>query len=351
MLEFLRKDLTLILAVAAVVLSLSYAIGYVSEGRPKAVELETHFLDGHAPKAQHTTQRVWKERIFERSFTISSPAVTNPLLMEVDNAGNPYVLDWSDFNVKQFSLDGKLLKTFGDETGRDPFANPTALSVDSNGNVWVADPRQQRIKLFRSNGDVQTITPPNAIHRIATSANRLFTMTAAASNNLFEIYDMTGHQLKSFGELLADQSDKGIILDGYIVNDENHGFIYGGRYVGVIGAYDTDGNQRYFVQTIDGVSQPTILDLTEKRKIKPNSTVSVLGMSMLGAELYVLSGVRLDGKTGPGGQVIDAYDKREGRYLFSLKLPVVCKAAIVRSDYLYTLSKGEVTVWRIKQSA
>lgn len=348
--EFLRKDITLILAVAAVALSLSYALGYVSESRPEAVELETHFLGGHAPKAQHTNQRVWKQPAFERSFAVSAPTLKKPLIMEVDNAGNPYVLDWSDFKVKQFSLDGKLLKTFGDETGNDPFSNPTAFSVDSSGNVWVVDPQQQRIKVFGSNGGTQTITPRNAIYRIATSANMLFTMTATEGKSLFEIYDLTGRQLKSFGELLADQSEKGIILDGYLVGDENQGFIYGGRYMGVLGAYDTDGNQRYFVQTIDGVAQPNILDIAGKRKIKPNSTVSVLSMSIVGNELYVLSGVRFDGQTGPNGQVIDVYDKREGRYLHSIKLPMACKAALVRSDYLYTLSKGEVTVWRFKQN-
>jgi hypothetical protein len=350
MLNFLRKDLTLILAVAAVAVSLSYAIGYVSEDRPETVERGTHFPAGREPKAQLTTQRVWKEPAFERAFAVDSAALKKPMIMEVDKAGSPYVLDWSDFKVKQFSLDGKLVKTFGDETGNDPFTNPTAFSVDANGNVLVVDPQQQRIKVFGSNGNTQTIRPQNSIYRLATSGDLLFTMTAAAGNNLFEIYDLNGRQLKTFGELLANQADDAIILDGYIVSDENQGFIYGGRYVGAISAYDTDGNQRYFMQTIDGVPQPNVLHVAGKRKIKPDTTVPVLGMSIVGNELYVLSGVRLDGQTGPGGQVLDVYDKREGKYLYSLKLPVVCKTAVVRSDHLYTLSKGEVAVWRFKQS-
>ena len=350
MLDFLRKDLTLIVAVAAVALSLSYAIGYVSESRPEAVEIETHFPAGRAPKAQPATERIWKEPTFERVFAVNSAALKKPMIMQVDQAGNPYVLDWSDFKVKQFSLDGKLVKTFGDETGSDPFTNPTAFSVDASGNVWVVDPQQQRIKVFGSDGNIQTITMRNAVYRLVTSSDRLFTMSAAASNNLFEIYDLTGHQLKAFGELLADQSAKGVILDGYIVNDENQGFIYGGRYVGAIGAYDTDGNQRYLVQTIDGVPRTNILDIGGKQKIKPNSAVLVSSMSIVGNELYVLSGIRLDGQMGPGGQVLDVYDKREGKYLYSLKLPVVCKTALVRSDYLYTLGKGEVAVWHFKQS-
>jgi hypothetical protein len=351
MLDFLRKDLTLILAVAAVVLSLSYAIGYVSERKPETVELEAHFLGEQAPKAQHTAERVWKEPAFEKMFAIDSASVKEPMILQVDSAGNPYVLDWSDFKVKQFSLDGKMLRAFGDETGRDPFVNPTAFSIDGSGNVWVADPQQQRIKVFNADGNSHSITPPNAIYRVAAAPNSLFTMAAPGNKKLFEIYDLSGRQLKAFGEYLADQSEKGLILDGNIVSDENRGFIYGARYMSILGAYDSEGNQRFFVQTIDGIPQPTLLDIEGKKRIKPESKPSVLSMSIAGNELYVLSGIRFDGKTGNGGQTLDVYDKREGRYLFSLKLPFACKSALVRSDYLYTLAKGEITVWRFKQSA
>jgi hypothetical protein len=349
--DFLRKDLTLILAVAAVVLSLSYALGYVSESKPEAVELEAHFLGASAPKPQNTAERVWKEPVLEKLAAVDPAAVKDPLIMQVDNSGLPYVLDWSDFKVKQFSLDGKLQKTFGDETGNDPFVNPTAFTVDAGGSVWVADPQQQRIKVFGNDGNARTITPQNASYRVALAPNMLFTMAAPGKNKLFEIYDLTGRQLKSFGELLADQPDKGIILDGNIVSDENQGFIYGARYMGVLGSFDTDGNQRYFVQTIDGVPQSSLLDIAGKKRIKPNTAPAILTMSIVGNELYVLSGARFDGKTGSGGQVIDVYNKLEGRYLYSLKLPMVCKSAIVKSDYLYTLSKGQLTVWRFKQNA
>jgi hypothetical protein len=349
--EFLRKDLTLILAVVAVVLSLSYAIGYVSETKPEAIELEAHFSGERAPKPQTIAERVWKEPVLEKLAAVDPAAVKEPMIMQVDKSGLPYLFDWSDFKVKQFSLDGKLQKTFGDETGQDQFVNPTAFTVDANGSVWVADPQQQRIKVFSNDGKVQTITPQNASYRVAIAPNMLFTMAAPGKNNLFEIYDLTGRQLRSFGELLADQPEKGIILDGNIVSDENQGFNYGARYMGVLGSYDTDGNQRFFVQTIDGVPQSSLLDIAGKKRIKPDTAPSILTMSIVGNELYVLSGARFDGKTGSGGQVIDVYDKLEGWYLFSFKLPIVCKAAIVRSDYLYTLSKGQLTVWRFKQNA
>jgi hypothetical protein len=67
MLKLLRKDLLLILAVAAVFLSLSYAIGLVTDRSPKAVELRTAFLSGErAPKPQATTVRVWRKPTFKQ---------------------------------------------------------------------------------------------------------------------------------------------------------------------------------------------------------------------------------------------------------------------------------------------
>jgi hypothetical protein len=354
MLNLLRKDLLLILAAAAVFLSLSYAIGFVSERPPKTVELRTAFLSGeHAPKAQPTSGRVWRKPAFEKSMALGSESVKEPTIMRADDRGNIYVLDWSDLRIKKFSLEGKLIEAFGEEMGSPgAFINPTGFSVDSAGNLWVCDPKQQRIRAFSPDGSTRTITPPDPIYRIAALGDVLITMGVPGNSKLFETYDLSGGQLKSFGELLEDQANTEIILDGNIVGDaESNGFIYGGRYVGVIGAYGADGKQRFLVKTIDGVTQSAVLDIEGKRKIKPNSTYSVLSISILGSELYVLSGVRADGTVRPGGKVIDVYNKRDGHYVYSWELPVACREAIMRPDYIYTRGDGEITVWRFKPNA
>ena len=352
--KFLRKDLLLILALGAVFVSLSYAIAFVSDRSPKAVELRTAFLSGErAPKAQSTAVRVWRKPAFEKTIVLDSTTLKAPMIMRADDSGNIYVLDWSDLRVKEFSPDGKLLKAFGEVTGSpDAFVNPTGFSVESDGNVWVCDPRQERISGFNADGSKRTVTPKNSIYRIAAVGDVLITMATPGGNSLFETYDLSGQQLKSFGELLVDQPNKGIILDGDILADaESRGFIYGGMYLGVLGAYDADGKQRFLVQTIDGAPRPTVLDTEGRKKVKPNTTRSVLSMSVLGNELYVLSGVNVGGTAGSGGKVLDIYDKQDGHYLYSLELPVTCREAIVRRDYIYTRNESEVTVWRFKPNA
>ena len=359
MIKTLRKDLLLILAVAAVFLSLSFAIGFVTDGSPETVELPTVFLSGErAPKPQPTKVRVWRKPTFEKTAVLNSASLKAPEKMAADKSGNIFVLDWSDLRVKEFSPDGKLLRALGEEVGKPgAFVNPTGFALDSGGSLWVCDLKQQRIGVLNSDGSKRTIKPQNTIYRIAAIGDRMMTMVAPAESRLFETYDLSGQQLNSFGELLEDQSNTGIILDGDIVADtENHGIIYGGTYLGIIGAYDTEGKQRFLVHTIDTVPQPTVLyekldAEIKKQKIKPNTSRPVLSLSVLDNELYVLSGVHSDGSAGKGGKVMDVYDKQDGHYLYSWELPADGQEAIVASNYIYIRSNKEVTVWRFKSNA
>lgn len=349
MFKILRKDFLFILAVAAVFLSLSYAIGFVADRAPKAVELQTAFLAGAAPKAQATTLRVWRKPTFEKTVVLNAKLLKDPALMRAEDGANIYVLDWADLRIKEFSPDGKLLRTFGEEAGtRGAFANPTGFALDSGGNLWVCDLKQERIGVFNTDGSRRTLKPKHTVYKMVAIGDVMFTMVTLDYSQLFETFDSSGQQLKSFGDLLEDQANKGLVLDGDIVADaENRGVIYGGRYLGIIGAYDVEGKQRFLVQTIDNVPQPTVLNIDGRlRKVKPNTTRAVLSLSLLNNEVYVLSGVHPDGAADLGGKIVDVYDKQDGHYLYSWELPSDSQEAIVTANYVYIRSGKEVSVWR-----
>lgn len=353
MIKALRKDLLLVLAIAAIFLSLSYAIGFVTEPSSKTVELQTAFLAGGDPKAQPTTIRVWRKPAFEKTAVIDSASLKAPAKIQANNNGHVFVLDWSDLRVKEFSPDGKLLKAFGEEVGSpEAFINPTGFAMDSGGNMWICDFKQERVGVFNADGSKRSFRPKNTIYRLAALGDVMATMVVLEHNRLFETYDASGKQLKSFGDLLEDQANKALVLDGDIVADtENHGIIYGGRYLGIIGAYDAEGKQRFLVQTIDNFPQPTVLNVGERmRKIKPNTALPVLSLSVLSKELFVLSGVHPDGTPGRGGKVMDVYNKQNGNYLYSWELPVEGQEAVVVSNYIYIRNNKEVTVWSFKSN-
>jgi len=209
----------------------------------------------------------------------------------------------------------------------------------------VSDFKQERVGIFNTDGTIRSFKPANTIYRLAAIGDVMFTMVTLDHSRLFDTYDLSGRQLKSFGELLEDQANESLVLEGDIVADaENHGVIYGGRYLGIIGAYDVEGKQRYLVQTIDNVPQPSILHIEgRRRKVKPNMALPVLSLSLLDNELYVLSGV---GTADKRGKVMDIYNKQDGRYLYSWDLPADGQEAIVTANHVYIRSDKEVTVWR-----
>lgn len=348
MFEFLRKDLILVLAVAAVFVSLSYAIGFVTDRDPTPIETQPAFLEGdRAPKAQSVTTRVWKKHAFEKLLALGKPAVTKPVIVRAADNGDFYVLDWADLRIKMFSPEGNLLRVFGDGkgTGAGGFTNPTSFSIAPNGELWVCDPVQRKITHFQVDGVAHAIAPQNAVDRVTVLGDLLVTMAPPGSSQLFEVYSPSGKQLKSFGEFLQNQSQQGIILDGGVVSDpESDGFIYGGRHLGVIAGYDADGGQRFVAHTIDSNPLPKVLSIGGRLKVKPYGTPAVLSLSILDNELYVLSGAHT-GDTA-GGKVMDVYNSQDGHYLYSWELPADGQEAVVGANYIYIRSENEVTVWR-----
>ena len=352
MFKFIRRDLLLVLVVATLLLSLSYAIGFVSNDSRRAVELESAFLDGErAPRRQTATERVWKDYSFEKTLGLDASAVKDPIVMRVDNAGDIYLLDWADFHVKMFSPDGKLLKTFGEEVGETGLVNPTAFSVRPDGELWVCDPQKHIIKRHSPDGGMQVLIPQSAVHRITAVGDVMVTMAPPQNDTLFEVYDLSGRRVAAFGELIKEQSSKGITLDGNVVgDDESHGFVYVGKYMPVIAGYGVDGKQRFIVQPIESGPPPKALMIDGKQKRDPNVRSVTRSVSIAGDKLYVLSAANAPG-ANKSGFVMDVYDKRDGHYLFSFKLPLACREAVVRGDYIYALPRGgSMRVWRFRQS-
>lgn len=354
MFKFLRRDLLLVLAVAAVLLALSYAIEPETEDSGMPVESEIAFLDGsRAPRKQAAAGRVWKEYAFKKTAGLDESAVKRPVVLRVGHTGEFYLLDWADYRVKMFSPEGQLLQTFGEGkgTGEGGFVNPTAYSVRPDGELWVCDPPQQIIRRYSPGGNMQVLIPQSAVHRVEAVGDVMVTMVPPGTDTLFDVYDLSGKRLRSFGELIKNQRTKSIALDGNVAgDDESSGFVYAGWTMPVIAGYGVDGEQRFIVQPIESGAPPPALNIGARQKANPNATTVTWSLSIAGDKLYVLSGAKAPGES-KSGFVMDVYDKRNGSYLFSFKLPLACREAVVRADHIYAVARGGgVWVWRFSQS-
>ncbi|MBF0565024.1 MAG: hypothetical protein HQK89_07270 [Nitrospirae bacterium] len=86
--------------------------------------------------------------------TLKNPWYFNyPHGIAVDNSGNVYVADSSNYQIQKFSVDGQFITKWGTGgSGDGQFNYPCAIAVDGNNNVFVADTYNNRIQKFTSNG-------------------------------------------------------------------------------------------------------------------------------------------------------------------------------------------------------
>ena len=77
-----------------------------------------------------------------------------PRDIEVDAAGNIYVADANQYNVKKYSRSGDLLLTIGGKgTQAGKFTRPLAITLDKQGDIYVADSATE-ISKFDGNGNL-----------------------------------------------------------------------------------------------------------------------------------------------------------------------------------------------------
>jgi YD repeat-containing protein len=88
-----------------------------------------------------------------RKFGTYGTTFMNPRGIATDAKGNLWISDSASHRIKEFSAEGKLIRTAGTEgTGDGQFWMPEGIAVDPEGNVWVDDPGNNRVEEFSAEG-------------------------------------------------------------------------------------------------------------------------------------------------------------------------------------------------------
>jgi DNA-binding beta-propeller fold protein YncE len=106
----------------------------------------------------------WQQKPADTLFTLPEGVTLNhPLDIAVDDANNRvYVADTWNFNIREFTPQGSLVRTWGQagQYGADAQKDPTDglwgprdVAVDANGNVYVSDTGNKRIRVYDANGN------------------------------------------------------------------------------------------------------------------------------------------------------------------------------------------------------
>lgn len=311
--------------------------------------------DAALPEPQRARERKWLEGGFTEVYTLGAEAPPEegllhaPIAIKVDSRGHAFVADGPDWTVKEYSPEGRFVRSYGNGRGRGSgvFASVTDLEFGQDGQLWVADESARRIHLFSPGGEfLRSVPTETAPYRIARfGPGQMVTLMIVGSDHLFGVIDRDGRLVESFGGFLDRQQEHGFALDGFLSRDGRGGFVYAGLYAGLLAAYSGDGELRYLVSTIEGLPLPRLFgDRRGKRWIDREAPISALSLSVAGDAIHVVSsfdaGVRRLG-------VLDTYALADGSYLHSRRTPEGCAHAAVHGEYLYTLNEIDVTQWRI----
>lgn len=305
-----------------------------------------------AIRGQAAGKRVWKPQPTRRLFTLGGgekPLFYGPLRLKVDPQGRLFVIDYGDFQIKEISEGGELVRTYGKGKGQGP-GEVTTLNdvvVSDGQTVRVADYSNGRVTTFDRQGQLLgTLRLNPQPYRMALFPDQSFAMMQPpGSRELFGLFTRDGRLKKTFGRFLEDQAASSLVLDGWLESLPAGGFVYAGMHTSFLAAYDTEGRSLFAVRTIDPQPLPKIEKSSKGVKWVDREAVPVaLSLSVAGDALHVLSSF-------PSGLkhigAIDTYSAADGSYLYSRKVPENCQWVSVSGSYLYTVSETSVSQWAL----
>lgn len=265
----------------------------------------------------------------------------------MDPDGHLYVIDFGDVQVKKFSTQGELLLRLGAAEGSAPgeFCNPIDYDFDNQNNIWVCDSQTSLITVFDSTGTVvRTVRVPVIPLRIKVIADDRFLLMLNGNERLFGVFDTTGKELSSFGVFIEDQIKNDIVLDGWLARVGREGFVYASLYAGLLAGFSFHGELWSYAEAITPHALPKVVSTAEGGTyVEPEAAIVHRDVCVIADTAFLLSRF---GIPNDQGSVIDAYNLREGAYLYSISVPQKARSAVVTLDRIYTLADTSITIWK-----
>ncbi|MCC5905538.1 MAG: hypothetical protein JJU13_04995 [Balneolaceae bacterium] len=269
----------------------------------------------------------------------------NASVLNMDN-NNLYIRDASALN-KIFVIDKKTFEykhTISPAQGRGP-GEITAIGTFDvfSPYIIITDGSLMKIQIWKTDGRFvnEFILDEISPHRLNMWENERITIlsaTSSGSDHLFHTIDKDGNRILSFGEISKDNYNP-LMYSGSTLTDEEY-FYYAGFSEHILKKWDQEGNLEYSIATIDdfpGEANYVTFLSGEQRSFQYTETgyYSAIGFTVYNDYLMILhAGERIRER-----QLLDFYDKHNGRYLASVELPYLSGSGSIVADdlHIYTL--------------
>ncbi len=312
-------------------------------------------IDGRIipPLSQSSTTRSYEDKsepVFRFSTSLDSvereeDAIFDPSGFFVDDdGGRIYVIDRGRQQVRSFDAsDGKFLTAYGAGKGDGPNENRliSGVNVDADGTVWILGTRRRLVRSYNSAGELLTTSKfemdTNAFARIDSGYVLLGGMNRP---KVFSFFSEDGTR---YAEAItfAKKPILNIGMTGALIPSDS-GFVYVGLYSGRVARFRNDGSLGFFRSTLYPTIPPRLsgsglLQEVEgpiRARFPTNSHASTFYVGALGKE----------------DSFMDAYDLRDGSYLYSIPNPVTredgCWVVWVTDRHLYSsCPSGDIAQW------
>jgi hypothetical protein len=146
-----------------------------------------------------------------------------------DSIGQYYILAASSSTVSVYGVDGKRIgeiPAVSSQIVKIVFAED--IDVDASNRVFIADLGANAVKIFKTNGSLDTTVAVPAPTSVAALPGNEFAVTSLRSDHLVTIYSEQGKLIRSFGgfrDRLSSDDSKRYINHGRLSGD-SLGFIY-----------------------------------------------------------------------------------------------------------------------------
>jgi len=260
-----------------------------------------------------------------------------------------YIADLGLMRVARFSLHGDLRALIGESTGAAPgdIRFITDLYV-RNDTLWLTDTRAKAVHMFTTKGEYlnRFFTPYHDLR--LTGFQSGIALLGLGTPALFHYVSPEGNELKTFGELVDDQTRNSLALNGvFLRHNRISGFKFIPKLASFIYSYDETGSLVSIQQTIDKtdfIAVPSVRQGGGNRRFAPHQKYMVADASADSQTIFLH--VRVNDES-ESASILDYYNY-DLEYLRSLNLPSQVKNAQVYNQRLYLLTDTNVLVSSFK---
>jgi len=254
-------------------------------------------------------------------WTLARPApeLTGPIRIEADEDGHLFVVDEGRGElISEYLGNGTFVKAL--HTGGAPAIASVADLAVLPQTVIVADLLGKAIHYYdRSQGTWLTRKDPKEPLRIEPVGRRDDNLMIMRIGGRWP-FDLASHEgvvSRSFGDLVENQKEQSLILDGYIAR-AGGAVIYSGKFLGLLASYSDTGALNWTVETIVAPEPASIVQAGERRFVSHGPILASQGLAATVDAAGVLAR-RIDGIAIR--YFIDIYRATDGSYVKSLRLP------------------------------